>query len=48
MEKCPMNEVCFIENASYNAKISCNDLKYKQKLCKRIWKTTFRKRYANH
>ena len=28
--------------------MSCDDETYKQKLYKGIWKTTFKKRYANH
>ena len=43
-----MNGLCLTSNVLYQATIKCNDSKYKQKICKRICETSFRKRYANH
>ena len=43
-----MRVACFIENALYYTKISCEDEKYEQELYKRFFKTLFKKRQANH
>ena len=43
-----MRGACLIENVLYYARISCDDEKYKPKLYKGIYETTFKKRYAIH
>ena len=41
-------ETCLTENTFYYAKKYCGNGKYKPKLYKGIYKTTFEKRYTNH
>ena len=45
---CPMNGLCLTSSILYQATIKCSDSKYKQKRCKEICETKFKKRYANH
>ena len=47
-EDCPMNGLCLTSGILYQATKNCCDSKYKQKICKGICETTFKKRYANH
>ena len=44
----PMNGLCLTLSILYQATIKCSDSKYKQKRCKGICETAFKKRYANH
>ena len=43
-----MRGACLTENILYYARISCGDETYKLKLYEGFFKTTFKKRYANH
>ena len=43
-----MRGACLTENVLYYARISCDDEKYKPKLCKGIIETTFKKSYPNY
>ena len=47
-ESCLMKGACLTENVLHSVKISCENEKYKPKLYKGIWKTTFKKLYINH
>ena len=47
-EHCPMNGLCLTSSILYQATITSNNTKYKEKRYKGICETTFKKRYANH